>query len=210
MCVWHGRGAFGIQLKENTNEAENRVALIRTQAALPSSARNAVYERFPWSGNTSQIDPNYLSYGTEAFNIHPYIYLFVENAAAAEFLPALSLREKVRLWSETPETFRHARCTSEEGLFPRASRKNIDKAVKILALITQPCILNLKLQELLSFSHLFLASLFFPPFRGFLAHFSKHGLFIPTLQIEERQGLSSLVSVSLSGTSESRLLEING
>ena len=137
------------------------------RAALPSSAWNALYERFPWSGNTSQIDPNHLSYGTEAFTIHPYIYLFVGNAQTAEFLFALFLRDKVILWSETPKTIRHAHCRSEEGLFTRASRKNIDKAVKILALITQPRILNLKLQELFSFSRLFLASLFFHLFGFF-------------------------------------------
>lgn len=95
------------------------------------------------------------------FYIHPYIYLFVGNAITTEFLFALFLRDKVILWSETPKTIRHAHYRSEEGLFTRASRKNIDKAVKILSLITQPRILNLKLQELFSFSHLFLASLFF-------------------------------------------------
>lgn len=93
--------------------------------------------------------------------IHPHIYLFVGYAKTAEFLFALFLRDNVILWSETPKTIRHAYYRSEEGLFTRASRKNIDKAVKTLSLITQPRILNLKLQELFSFSHLFLASLFF-------------------------------------------------
>lgn len=121
-----------------------------------------MYARCHERGNTSRIDPNDLSYGAEPFkNIHPYIYLFVGNAKTTKFLFALFLRDKVILWSAIPKTIRHAHCRSEEGLFTRASRKNIDKAVKILSLITQPRILNLKLQELFSFSHLFLASLFF-------------------------------------------------
>lgn len=119
------------------------------------------------------------------FNIHPCIYLFVGSATTTEFLFALFLQDKVLLWSETPKAIRHAHCRSEEGLFTRGSRKNIDKAVKILSLITQPHILNLKLQELFSFSHLFLASLFFHLFGVSLAHLLKHGLFILTLQIEE-------------------------
>lgn len=113
------------------------------------------------------------------FYIYPYIFLFVGNAKTTEFLFALFLRDKVILWSETPKAIRHAHYRSEEGLFTRASRKNIDKAVKILSLITQPCILNLELQELFSFSHLFLASLFFHLFFGFLGSPFKT-LFIPT------------------------------
>lgn len=101
------------------------------------------------------------------FNIHPYIYLFVGNAKTTEFLFALFLRDKVIRWLQTPKTIRHAHYRSEESLFIRASRKNIDEAVKILSLITQPHILNLKLQELFSFSHLFLASLFFHLFGFF-------------------------------------------
>lgn len=156
-----GSGAWNIKLEEGTNDAENLIAITLGE-------RGFLLMRGKFPAKDSIVGETLLKeaqticpVALNLFNIHPHIYLLVEHTQTAEFLFALFLRDEVILWSETPKARKHARERSEEGLRIRASRKNIDKAVKILSLITQPHILNLKLQELFSFSHLFLASLFF-------------------------------------------------
>lgn len=73
-------------------------------------------------------------------NLYLSLYSYLQGILRPEFLSALVLWDKVILWSETPKPMRHTPSRAEHRLFTGSSRKNIDKAVKILSLMAQPCV----------------------------------------------------------------------